>query len=166
MTVRAATKGDAVAIADIRAAIVADPWITFTNMVLTPAVVAREIAEVQAQGHGYLVALDSAGHVAGFAYYKQFRSGPGYAHTMEHTIHLAEAARRQGLGRTLMAALEAQARAAGVHSLIAGIGGANPGALAFHQHLGFQVVGQMPQVGRKNRRWLDLILMQKIIGQA
>ena len=75
MTVRAATKGDAVAIADIRAAIVADPWITFTNMVLTPAVVAREIAEVQAQGHGYLVALDNAGQVAGFAYYKQFRSG-------------------------------------------------------------------------------------------
>ena len=166
MTIRAATQDDAAAIAEIRAAIVADPWITFTPLVMTPADVAREIAGVQAQGHGYLVALDSAGAVAGFAFYKQFRPGPGYAHTMEHTVHLGKTARRQGLGRALMAALEDHARAAGVHSLIAGVGGANPGALAFHQGLGFQVAGQLRQVGHKRGRWLDLVLMQKIIGQA
>ena len=63
-----------------------------------------------------------------------------------------------------MAALEDAARAEGVHVLIAGISSANPGAIVFHTALGFAEVGRMPEVGRKQGQWLDLVLMQKILS--
>ena len=36
-------------------------------------------------------------------------------------------------------------------------------ALGLHQRLGFAITGQMPQVGRKFGRWLDLTFMQLIL---
>jgi L-amino acid N-acyltransferase len=60
-----------------------------------------------------------------------------------------------------MAALESDARAKGVHSLIAGVSSASPEARAFHAALGFHEVAVLPEVGWKWGRWLDLHLMQK-----
>ncbi|MEJ6394018.1 N-acetyltransferase family protein [Gymnodinialimonas sp. 2305UL16-5] len=97
----------------------------------------------------------------GFATLGPFRSGDGYARTFEHAIYLNAAARGSGLGRGLMRAVEDAARAEGGHSLIAGISGENAPAVAFHAHMGFAQVGQVPEAGFKFGRYIDLILMQK-----
>jgi len=100
---------------------------------------------------------------AGFATYGPFRSGTGYAATVEHTILIDPSAQGHGRGRALLQALMDQARGAGVHVMIAGISGVNARAIAFHAALGFDTVAQMREVGRKDGRWLDLILMQKLL---
>jgi phosphinothricin acetyltransferase len=56
-----------------------------------------------------------------------------------------------------------RARANGVHAMIAAIDGANDDSVAFHRQLGFDIVARMPEVGRKFDRWLDLVLMQRIL---
>jgi phosphinothricin acetyltransferase len=135
---------------------VADPYITFTTHVPTEMEVAADIIHTDP----YLVAEEGS-RVLGYAYYRQFRGGPGYVHTMEHSVHLAPGATGQGIGRALMAALEACAVAGGVHVLVAAIGAGNEGSIRFHSGLGFVETGRMPEVGRKGGRWHDLVLMQK-----
>lgn len=159
MIVRQARAGDAAAICGIWNAIIRDTAITFTTEVRTESAVAAEIAE---RDGAFLVA-EAVGSVVGFATYSGFRAGPGYARTKEHSIHLAPAARGQGAGLALMLRLEQAAEAEGVHSLIAGISGANPGAVAFHAKLGFVEVARIPEVGFKAGRWLDLVVMQKFV---
>jgi L-amino acid N-acyltransferase YncA len=100
--------------------------------------------------------------VAGWASYGDFRDSvrwPGYRFTVEHTIHVDESAWGSGVGRALMTALVDHARAAGMHTMIAGIDGANDASIRFHERLGFVTVARVPEVGAKLGRWLDLVLM-------
>ncbi len=160
MRVRAATAADAAAIAAIWNGYIRDTAATFTSAEKTAGGLAGDIAARAAEGKAFLVAEDGGG-VRGFATYFQFRGGPGYAHTMEHSVILSSEATGRGVGRALMRALEDHARGAGVHSLIAGVSGENPGAVAFHEALGYARVGTVPEAGFKFGRWMDLILLQK-----
>lgn len=160
MAVRLAGPGDAAGIAAIWNPVIRDTAITFNAAEKTEAEVAALLAERAAAGHGTFVA-GAPGEVLGFASYSQFRGGVGYARTMEHTVLLAEGARGRGLGRALMAALEEHARAAGAHSLFAGVSGENPAGRAFHAALGYVELAVLPEVGFKFGRWMDLHLMQK-----
>ncbi|WP_170758670.1 GNAT family N-acetyltransferase [Ruegeria lacuscaerulensis] len=160
MITRQAQVADAAAIAAITNAIIRETLVTFT----TDERSAEDIAvDIKNRCPAYLVA-EVDGQVVGFATYGPFRSGPGYARCREHTIQLAPEARGRGAGRSLMWALEAVAQAEGVHVLVAGISSANLDAIAFHASLGFSEVGRMPEVGFKWGKWLDLVLMQKILA--
>ena len=148
---------DALPIALIWNRVIRDTAATFTTVEKT----AQSVAEAMDR-QPFLVA-ERDGRVAGFATYAPFRAGPGYAHTMEHSIHITADARGQGLGKTLLQALERHARQAGVRHLIAAIGGENTDGAAFHTAMGYTEVGRLPQVGWKFDRWHDLVLMQKIL---
>jgi L-amino acid N-acyltransferase len=47
--------------------------------------------------------------------------------------------------------------------MVAGIDAANAGSIRFHERLGFEVVGNLRQVGWKFGRWLDLVFMQRLL---
>jgi len=157
LILRPARAGDAEAICAIQNPIIRDTLITFTTVLRTPEAVAAEITE---KGAAFLVA-EIDGQVAGFASFGEFRKGPGYAATREHSVNLAPDARGRGVGQALMARLEHVAAAQGVHVLIGGVSGANPAGIAFHERIGFTCTGRLPGVGFKQGQWLDLVLMQK-----
>ena len=152
--IRRAELSDAAAIAAIWNPIIRDTTITFTTVEKTVPDL-----ETLIETHPVWLTQDQTG----FALHAPFRGGPGYVHTREHTIHLAPAARGQGLGRALLDALQTHARDHGHHSLIAGISGGNIGALAFHSALGFTQCGHIPQAGWKCDTWHDLVLLQKFL---
>ena len=162
MTPRTTQEADAQAICDIVNPVIRDTTISFNSREKALQDVVAEIRDTCANGHGFVV-VEEAGSLLGFASYKQFRGGPGYGRTAEHSIMLAANARGRGVGRMLMQALEDHARASGMHSMIAGVSGENPGGVAFHDRLGYAQVAVLPQVGWKFGRWLDLILMQKLL---
>lgn len=163
MRIRPAQARDAGAVAAIWNPLIRDSATTFTTTLKTPEGLAAEFEACRVEGRAFLLAEGAAGEVLGFATYGQFRKGPGYAHTMEHSIILSDAARGRGIGRALMAALCDHAREAGVHSLIAGVSAENPAGAAFHEAVGFVQVARLPQVGRKFGRWMDLVVLQKFL---
>ena len=121
-------------------------------------------ADVLSKGLPYLVVEDSDG-VLGFAYCTWFKPRPAYRFSAEDSIYLASTAHGKGLGRLLLEELMAQAERAGVRKLIAVIGDSgNKGSVGVHKACGFQPVGVLANCGWKFDRWLDVVLMDRVIG--
>ncbi|MEQ8656433.1 MAG: N-acetyltransferase family protein [Hyphomicrobiales bacterium] len=115
-----------------------------------------------AQGFPVFVAeLD--GVCVGYATYGHFRPNDGYKHSRELSVYVAAEQRGKGIASTLMDALEEHARAHEVHVLIGGLEAENTASLALHAKHGFTRAGHLRHVGRKFDRWLDLVLMQKVL---
>lgn len=71
------------------------------------------------------------------------------------------------MGRLLLQALGHEAEAAGVRKLLAVIGdSANAASIGLHRASGFSEVGVMRSVGWKFDRWLDIVLMEKTLGDG
>ena len=119
--------------------------------------------ERNAAGFPVLVAHNDAGDVVGYASYGTWRAIEGFRHTVEHSVYVRSDQRGQGLGPLLMQALIERARAANLHVMVAAIESENAASIRLHQRLGFVTCGQMPQVGLKFGRWLDLTFMQLIL---
>lgn len=162
MIIRAATHADTGAIAGIWNHYIRETTVTFTTDEKTSEDVAAYIDARQSGGMSVVVA-EREKDVIGFAAASLFRSGPGYARTLETSVMLRDGASGDGAGRALMEVVEDAARKGGAGALVAGISGENDGAIAFHNRLGFQKVGRMPGVGQKFGRALDLVLMQKTL---
>lgn len=92
--VRQARAADAAAIAELWNGFIRDTAVTFTTLEKTEEGIAADIA---ARGFCFVVA-EADGALLGFATCFAFRGGPGYAHTKEHSVMLAEVARGQGVG--------------------------------------------------------------------
>lgn len=162
MHIRPAISDDASPISDIWNPVIRTTAATFTSIEKTVPELHKMIAERVALNHGFYVAQD-ADTLLGFATYGPFRNGPGYAHTMEHSVFLSPTAKRQGIGKALIETLENHARKAGIHSFIAGLSAENTAAIQFHANLGYAQVADIKQAGFKFDRWHDLVMMQKLL---
>jgi len=166
VTIRDATADDIDRIVELFNAYITTTTYGYRGLPTTSAEQRQWFAERTAAGFPTLVADD--GEVIGYAQWAAFRGGDqrwsGYRHTVEHSIHVDRRYHRRGVGRLLLDALIARARAANVHVLVAGIDSSNETSIAFHESFGFSEVARMPEVGRKFDRWLDLVLMQKILS--
>ncbi|MDX5374014.1 MAG: N-acetyltransferase family protein [Pseudomonadaceae bacterium] len=112
-----------------------------------------------AQGYPILVA-EADGEVLGYASFGDWRPFDGFCHTVEHSVYIRADQRGRGLARPLMTALIERALACDKHVMVAAIESGNAASIRLHERLGFVTTGQMPQVGRKFGRWLDLTFMQ------
>ena len=117
------------------------------------------LAERRARGFPVLVARES-GEVLGFGSFGDFRAWPGYRTTVEHSVHVAAEQRRRGIGALLVRALIEEARALGMHVMIAGVVSTNEASLALHRRLGFVEVGRFPEIARKFDEWPELVMLQ------
>lgn len=162
MIVRPASDADLPEIAAIWAPIIRDTTITFASDERPPEVLAALVADRRAAGREFFVAED-AESILGFATYAQFRGGNGYITSMEHTIILAPEASGRGVGRALMRAVEDHARAGGAHTMVGVVSAENEPGIAFHAACGYADCGRLPEVGRKFGRYLDAVMMVKVL---
>ena len=80
---------------------------------------------------------------------------------------MATIMRRGGIGRLLLNALITASEQRGYRQMIAVIGdSANLASIELHRHAGFHPVGTLKNVGYKFERWLDSVMMQRILGDG
>ena len=132
---------------------------------LRPRSLAEQIAWVDEHsgGHPAIVAVGGDGEVGGFGSLSPYRPRPAYATTVEDSVYVRRDRRGQGVGRLLLTDLVARALDHGFHSVIGRIVGRPRRLDRLHTACGFEQVGREREVGRKFNRWLDVVLMQKML---
>lgn len=140
---------------------------TFEEVPPTEADMAARMAKVQRRGCAWLVAEDEAGQVLGYGYYAPFRERSAYRFSAEDSVYVRNDIRGQGVGKALVAELLAHAEAKGIRQMIAVIGDSeNVGSIGLHISLGFRQAGVLKAVGMKFGRWVDVVQMQKSLGEG
>lgn len=174
-TIQPATLADAAAIAAIYGHHVRTGTASFE--IDPPGVdeMARRIGKTLAAGHPWLVARAADdgtagstddGNVLGYAYAGPFHARPAYRDTCENSIYVRHDRLGQGLGRALLAALLDASAAAGFRQMVALIAGTEPASVALHAAFGFTEIGRLTSVGRKHGQWLDVVYMQRPLGEG
>ena len=114
-------------------------------------------------GHPAIVALDDHETVIGFASLSPFKPRAAYAPTVEDSVYVHRDARGRGVGELLLRGILALGTDHGFHSAIARIVGGHDASIALHRKCGFDQIGAEREVGRKFGRWLDVVLMQRML---
>ncbi len=161
-TIRLAQPADAEAIRAIYNLEVAETTVTFD---LVPRDLDAQLAwQVEhSGGHPAVVAVDHSGTLVGFGSLSPYRSRPAYRPTVEDSVYVHRDHRGTGVGRVLLAELVRLAQTYGYHSMMARIVGGHDASIKLHAVHGFELVGVEREVGRKLGRWLDVVLMQRML---
>src|SRR5262249_38800986 len=110
-----------------------------------------------------LVAVEGDGDVVGFASLSPYRPRPAYTPTVEDSVYVARDRRGAGVGRLLLGTLVELACDHGFHSVVARIVGGHDASIRLHTECGFATVGVEREVGRKFGKWLDVVVMQRML---
>ncbi|MFY7907280.1 MAG: GNAT family N-acetyltransferase [Burkholderiaceae bacterium] len=165
-TVRPSVDGDMPAIARIYAHHVLNGTGTFETSPPSEEEMRTRRADVLGKNLPWLV-IESNGHILGFAYANWFKPRPAYRFSVEDSVYIAHDAAGKGLGKQLLAELLVQLERRGVRKVMAVVGdSANTGSIQLHKTLGFQQAGVIESCGWKFGRWLDIVLMQKALGDG
>ena len=166
MLLRHAATADLPAIQSIYAHHVLHGTGTFEDAPPSVEDITRRWEAACAHGWPWVVASDATG-VLGYAAYAQFRDRAGYRRCAEDSIYVREDVRGQGVGKALVERLIIEAERAGFAQMIAVIGDAdNVASIGVHASLGFRHCGVLRAVGIKFGRWLDVVYMQRALGEG
>src|SRR5579875_3493158 len=162
MDIRDATSADAAAIARIYNQGIEDRVATLETDARTPDERARWLA-ARTPRHPVIVAVDGTG-VVGWASLNQFNQRPAYDHVADFSVYVARDRRGTGVGGILLQALEERARRIGYHKLVLAAFPWNTGGMRLYQRRGFRTVGTYREQGMLDGRWVDVILMEKLLS--
>jgi phosphinothricin acetyltransferase len=162
MRIRPAVVTDAEAVLEIYNAEVLGSIATFD---LVPRSIEEQRAWItdRSGAHAVLICEDENGVICGFGALSPYRDRSGYSTTVEDSVYVHADRRGEGIGRIVLAELVRLAESHGFHSIMARIVGGHEASIALHAACGFEHAGVEREVGRKFGKWLDVVLMQRLL---
>ncbi|AET67785.1 sortase-like acyltransferase [Desulfosporosinus orientis DSM 765] len=161
--IRQATEGDAAEILEIYAPYIKETNITFEYEVPTLDDFKKRIQEI-ASHYPYIVCLLD-GKMVGYAYAHRHMERAAYQWNAELSVYVAKDCLRLGIGKALYNALIEILKLQNVQNLYAIVTYPNPNSEKMHQYFGFQTIGIYPKTGYKFGQWIDVIWLEKSIGE-
>ncbi len=162
-TIRDATADDAEAIAAIYNHYVTQTTVTFEEVPVAAAEIARRMGDVRAADLPWLVA-ERDGRVVGYAYATPWRTRHGYRFSVEVTVYVAAGEERRGIGAALYGVLFPRLQARGIHAAMGGIALPNDASIALHEKFGMRQVAHFRETGFKFGRWVDVGYWERIFA--
>ncbi len=160
--IRVATTEDAEAIRSIYNLEVETSKVTFDIVPRSLAEQRRWILD-RSGAHAAIVA-ERAGIVVGFGSLSPYKERAAYSTSVEDSVYVHRDHHGTGVGRLLLTELVDRATAHGFHALFARIVAGHAASIGLHTSLGFEVVGNEREVGRKFGTWLDVTVMELILS--
>lgn len=161
VTVRPATLEDAQAISDIYNEGIEDRDATLETRMRT-ADEQRAWLAARDERHPVVVA-ERDGAVVGWGSLNVFNPRAAYDYVADFSVYVARTARGTGVGRRLLEALIARARGLGYHKMVLAAFDWNSAGMALYERMGFRRVGVYREQGRLDDRWVDTVIMEKIL---
>ncbi len=116
------------------------------------------------RGRFPVVVAEADDILLGWAGITPYRDRACYRGIGEFSIYIERHARRRGVGKTLLARLIAEARERSYWKLVSRIFPSNTASLALCRSLGFREVGTYEKHGRLEGRWMDVVIVERLIS--
>ncbi len=161
VAIRPARSDDAQAICDIYNEGIEDGDATLETRLRTSDE-QRAWLESRSERHPVVVA-ERAGSVVGWGSLNLFNRRPAYDHVTEFSVYVARSSRGTGVGRSLLENLVESARVIGYHKMVLAAFDWNTAGVALYKRMGFRQVGIYREQGLLNGRWVDTVIMEKLL---
>jgi len=158
---RAAVEADAAAICEIYNQGIDDRLATLETERRTPEE-RRQWLKARGPRHPVIVA-ENDGRVLAWGSLNPFNPRDAYRHVADFSIYVERAERGRGVGRVVLARLIELAREHDFHKLVLSAFPFNAAGMALYEKLGFRTVGIYEEQGMLDGRWVDTIVMEKLL---
>jgi phosphinothricin acetyltransferase len=160
--VRLASPDDAHAICRIYNQGIEDRVATLETSLRTPDERRQWLAARSAR-HPAIVADTPDGEVVGWASLNVFNPRDAYRFVADISVYVDRAWRGKGVGRVLLQRLIELGREHGYHKLVLSAFPWNTGGMALYARAGFRTVGVYEEQGLLDGRWVNTIIMERLL---
>lgn len=108
-----------------------------------------------------LVAEEYSLGIVGWAALSPVSNREVYSGVMEVSVYVAQASRGKGIGKKLLQRLIQDSEANGIWTLQSAILSENEASIRLHLISGFRLVGKRERLGKLNKQWRDVVLMER-----
>lgn len=161
VSIRAATFADAGAICEIHNQGIVDRVATLDTILRAPDAVRAWLGE-----HGPtlpVIVAEVDRVVVGWASLNRFNPRTAYDSVVDFSVYVERAARGKGVGRRLLDRLIEVARERGYHKMVLSALASNETGIALYTRAGFNRVGIYHEQGLLDGRWVDTLIMEKLL---
>ena len=163
MNIRPAQQADLPAIARIYNQGIEDRLATFETQPRLPSDIGPWLARIER--YPLLVSVDADQKLQAWANVSAYRERDCYAGIGEFSIYVERSARGQGVGAPLLHALLQSAADRGYWKLLSRIFTFNQPSRRLCSACGFREVGEYQRHARLDGRWLDVVIVERLIPQ-
>ena len=111
-----------------------------------------------------IVAEHEGGAIAGWASLNVFNPREAYRFVADISVYVERSWRGKGAGRVLLERLVELGRQHGFHKLVLAAFPFNESGMALYERLGFQPVGIYREQGQLDGKWVDTIVMERLLS--
>jgi phosphinothricin acetyltransferase len=112
-----------------------------------------------------VIVAESMHDIIGWASLNQFSARPAYRFVADLSVYIERQWRGKGVGTQLLRAIEARAHLLGYHKIVLAAFPFNQAGMRLYERSGFRTVGIYREQGLIDGRWVDTIIMEKLLAE-